>query len=266
MKHKFVARIVVFAAVLTLVSAPALALFGLGDIVFDPTACANLVEEIGQLTAQYSQLVQTYNQITSQLQQMEFNAKRLTNPQRFVTVFTRWMHSTAPNNSGLTGQWVQGMNTTLGGGGYGASTLKLSAQPSILSNPSLYDYANVEIADGATGHTMDVLGNVRSNADSVQATINELESDALSDDDDSHSEVEVLDRVAAANVIGLRNQQDTNKLLVTLAEQRALEAKRTRDGEAQALNEQASFIQNVPAVMAEETNGLTSAMTSYALP
>ena len=100
---------------------------------------------------------------------MEFNAKRLTNPQRFVTVFTSWMHSTAPNNSGLTGQWVQGMNTTLGGGGYGASTLKLNAQPSILSNPSLYDYANVEIADGATGHTMDVLGNVRSNADSVQA-------------------------------------------------------------------------------------------------
>jgi hypothetical protein len=67
-------------------------------------------------------------------------------------------------------------------------------------------------------------------------------------------------------VIALRNQQDTNKLLVTLAEQRALETKRTRDTEAQALNEQSSFIQNAPGVMAEETAGLTSAMTSYALP
>jgi adenine-specific DNA methylase len=100
----------------------------------------------------------------------------------------------------------------------------------------------------------------------VQNTINSLEADTLSDDDDGHSEVKVLDRVAAANIIALRNQQDANKLLVTLAEQRALETKRTRDSEAQALNEQVSFIQNVPAVMAEQTRGLTSAMTSYSLP
>ncbi len=266
MKQKLVRRIAILAAALALLSVPALAIFGLGDIVFDPTACADLVEEIGQLSAQYNQLVQTYNQITAQLEQLQFDAKRLASPQRFLTAFTRWMRSSAPNNSGLTAQWVQGINTPLGSGGYGASTLKLSAQPSLLSNPALYDYANVEIADGATGHTMDVLGNIRSNADSVQTTINSLEADALSDDDQDHSEVEVLDRVAAANVIGLRNQQDTNKLLVTLAEQRALESKRTRDGEAQALNEQASFVQNAPAVMAEETAGLTSAMTSYSLP
>ena len=35
-------------------------------VVFDPTACANLIEQIGQLETQYQQLVQTYNQITSQ--------------------------------------------------------------------------------------------------------------------------------------------------------------------------------------------------------
>jgi hypothetical protein len=266
MKRKTLKRFAVFAAALTVLSLPALGIFGLGDIVFDPTACANLIEQIGQLSAQYDQLVQTYNQITSQLNQMEFNAKRLENPQRFLTAFTRWMHSSAPNNSGLTAQWVQGINTVLGSGGYPPSILALTPQAHLLSPPSLYDYANVEIADGATGHTMDVLGNVRSNADLVQSTINSLESDALADDDEDHSEVEVLDRVAAANVIALRNQQDANKLLVTLAEQRALETKRNRDGEAQALNEQVSFIQHVPAVMAEESAGLTSAMTSYSLP
>ena len=266
MKRKVLKRIAVFVAALTLLSLPALGIFGLGDIVFDPTACADLIDQLGQMAAQYNQLVQTYNQITSQLHQMEFNARRLASPQRFLTVFTRWTHSTAPNNSGLTAQWVQGINTILGSGGYGPAILGLTPQARLLSTPSRYDYANVEIADGATGHTMDVLGNVRSNADSVQNTINSLEADALSDDDDDHSEVEVLDRVAAANVIALRNQQDANKLLVTLAEQRALETKRTRDGEAQALNEQVSFIQNVPAVMAEETAGLTSAMTSYSLP
>jgi hypothetical protein len=266
MKRKVLKRIAVFAAALTLLSLPALGIFGLGDIVFDPTACASLVEQLSEMTSQFDQLVQTYNQITSQLRQMEFNARRLASPQRFLTVFTRWRHSSAPNNSGLTAQWVQGINTVLGSGGYGPAILGLTSQARLLGTPSLYDYANIEIADGATGHTMDVLGNVRSNADSVQNTINSLEADTLSDVDDGHSEVKVLDRVAAANIIALRNQQDANKLLVTLAEQRALETKRTRDSEAQALNEQVSFIQNVPAVMAEETRGLTLAMTSYSLP
>ena len=266
MKRRTLTRIAISVAALSFLSLPALGIFGLGDIVFDPTACASLVQEIGQLSAQYNQLVQTYNQITTELHQIQFNATRLKNPQRFATVFTRWTQSSAPNNSGLTGQWVQGINSALGGGGYRPSTLGLTPQAHLLSTPSLYEYANLEIADGANGHTLDVLGNIRSNSGSVQNTINGLEADALANDDQDHSEIQVLDRVAAANVIALRNQQDTNKLLVTLAEQRALETKRLRDGEAQALNEQVSFIQNAPAVMAGGTAGLTSAMTSYSLP
>ncbi|MGA2434002.1 MAG: hypothetical protein ABSG25_01815 [Bryobacteraceae bacterium] len=254
--------IIVAALLILCLAVPAFAQW----VVFDPTACLDLIQQIGQLETQYQQLVQTYNQVTRQVNQMEFNAKRLTNPQQFLTMFTKWMHSTAPNNSGLTGQWVIGMNSTLGSGGYGPSTLPLKAQPSLLSPPALYDYANVEIADGTTWHTMDVLGNIRSNSNAIQSAIDSLEADALSDDDDGHSEVEVLDRVATANVIALKNQQDTNKLLVTLAEQRAMETKRTRDVEAQALNEQSAFTQNAPALMAEETSGLTSAMTGYSLP
>jgi hypothetical protein len=64
------------------------------------------------------------------------------------------MHSTAPNNYGLTAQWVQGINTVLGSGGYGPAILGLTPRAHLLSTPSLYDYANVEIADGATGHTI----------------------------------------------------------------------------------------------------------------
>ena len=266
MKRKALKRIAVLVAALTLLSLPALGIFGIGDIVFDPTACASLVEQLSELTAQYNQLVQTYNQITSQLHQMEFNARRLASPQRFLAPFTKWMHSSAGNTSGLTAQWVLGINSALGAGGYMPTVWALNAKISALSNPARYAYADIEIADGATRHTLDVLGNVRSNADSVQTTINRLEADALSDNDQDHSEVKVLDRVAAANVIALRNQQDANKLLVTLAEQQAIETKSARDAAAQALNEQASFTQYAPAVLDQAANGFTAAMTSYRLP
>lgn len=266
MKRRLLKRMAVFAAALTLLSLPALGILGLGDIVFDPTACASLVDQLTEMTAQYNQLVKTYKQITAQLNQMEFNARRLANPTRFLTPFSRWMHSSAGNTSGLTAQWVQGINSSLGADGYMPTVWALNANINALSEPARYAYADIEIADGATLHTLDVLGNIRSNADSVQSTINRLESDALSDNDEDHTEVKVLDRVAAANVIALRNQQDANKLLVTLAEQRAIETKSARDAVAQALDEQASFTKFAPAALEENANGLTAATTSYRLP
>jgi len=55
-----------------------------------------------------------------------------------------------------------------------------------------------DVRPGAVGHP------------GIRSSRNGLEADALANDDQDHSEVEVLERVATAKVIALRDQQDTN--------------------------------------------------------
>ena len=75
MKRKYGKSLVL--AVLTFsLAGPALAILGLGDIVFDPTSYGELIKQLLQMQQQYSQLVQTYQLIQSQYQQMLFMAQR----------------------------------------------------------------------------------------------------------------------------------------------------------------------------------------------
>jgi len=56
----------VAAATLFVGSVPALAIFGFGDIVFDPSSYGELVSQLSQLEKQYSELVSTYEMVTNQ--------------------------------------------------------------------------------------------------------------------------------------------------------------------------------------------------------
>lgn len=51
-----------------------------------------------------------------------------------------------------------------------------------------------------------------------------------------NTEVAVLNKIGAAAIVSLRNAQDTNKLLVAMAEQEVVSAKRQRDSEAVTVN------------------------------
>ena len=81
-----------------------------------------------------------------------------------------------------------------------------------------------------------------------------------------NSEIAVLNKINAAGVIGLRNTQDTNKLLTTLAEEQIIAAKRQRDAEAQAFNDHIQFMCQGQAAMASQAAGASDAMLAWRMP
>src|SRR5256885_8515942 len=93
-----------------------------------------------------------------------------------------------------------------------------------------------------------------------------LEDDSLSSDPDMNTEIALLNKINAAGLITIRNTQDTNKLLVALAEQQIVDAKRKRDAEAQAINNHIRFVADAQAVMTAQASGASSAMLAWRMP
>jgi hypothetical protein len=81
-----------------------------------------------------------------------------------------------------------------------------------------------------------------------------------------NTEVAVLNKINAANLIGLRNNQDTNKLLVSLAEQQILASKRTRDVETQAINQHVRFMTDGKAALTSQASNASAAMLAWRMP
>src|SRR5262249_21204105 len=143
---------------------------------------------------------------------------------RYRTTPTSWNNSSASNAYGSTAGWVAGINNGLAvsdgywnsvqpldryGGGLG--NIPADQPPGVTTN-----YATVELADGANLGALETIGRLRGNAPAVELTIQNLEDDSLSSDPNMNTEIAVLNKINAANLISIRSAQDTNKLLVAL--------------------------------------------------
>jgi hypothetical protein len=261
---------------LVALSGPALAILGLGDIVYDPTNFAELVKQFEQMQQEYAQLVQTYQMVRNQYNQMLFMAKQVpvNMALRYSVAGSPWSNSVPTNVYGTTGGWSTGINTGLGvPSGYSAATVNLGIYGGALGNIPAdqlsrlkNNYATVELSDGANLAGLETLGRIRANSPAVEATIQNLQNDSLSSDLNMNTEIAVLNKINAASVIDLRNTQDTNKLLATLAEERLVEAKRQRDAEAQAFNEHIRFMAQGQQAMAAQAANASAAMLAWRMP
>lgn len=272
MKMKIALLVVIGLAI----AVPAWAILGLGDIVFDPTNFEEAVQELVQLEQQYAQLVQTYQMVKSQYDQMLWMAQQ--DPVNMVVRYgapaTLWTPSSATNTYGTTGGWVAGINTGQDvANGYAGATQTLGTYGSAFEQIPTdqvdrvkTSYATVELTDGANLAAMQTLGQMRANAPAVETAIQNLESDSLSSDPDMNTEIAVLNKLNAADLISVRNSQDTNKLLAALAEGQIIQAKRQRDVEAQAFNDHINFMANGQAVMAAQAAGASDAMMAWRMP
>ena len=112
MKRRLVLALAVAMVSLALVN-PVFAIFGLGDIVFDPTNLEEAVQQLLEMEQQYEQLVQTYQMIQNQYDHMKWMAKRVPVDMatRYRSPITLWQGSTATNTYGTTDAWVSGINT-----------------------------------------------------------------------------------------------------------------------------------------------------------
>jgi hypothetical protein len=261
---------------LVVLAGPAFAILGLGDIVFDPSNLEENIQQLLQMEQQYTQMVQTYEVVLGQYQHMVRMA--MTVPvnmvARYRALATPWQFSSATNTYGTTGGWINGINTGAGvASGYLQATQSLVGYGVALGNLPADQlervktgYATVELTDGANRDGIATIGRLRANAPQVATAIQGLEQDSLSSSPDMNTEIAVLNKINAANVIALHGTQDTNQLLVALTEQQIIEAKRKRDAEAQAINDHARFVAEGQAVMAAQAANASSAMLAWQMP
>jgi hypothetical protein len=265
-------------ALILILPAVSRAQLGLGGIVYDPTNYANALLRYNQLVQQLAELRQTYQQVLNQYNlalQMSRNLENM--PARYRATFSQWRHFSANDLYGNTSAWVGAAN---GAGAqsvapaYQLATIPLltfsQADLSVINPTDAGNlrsaYASLELADGANVSALTTVGNVRGNAQTVQQQIANLEQDSLSGDPTLNTEVSVLNKINASNVLTLRTLQDANNLRVAALEQQILQAKHQRDSDAANLNYAIQMRQQVTQNLKPFNSNLTQSITSYRLP
>lgn len=268
---------VVLLLILLALSAASYGQFGF-SVVYDPTNYGNAVLRYIKLQQQLIQLEQTYQQVLNHYQLALQMAKNLENmPARYRAAFSKWRSFAAADLYGNTSGWVRAVN---GGGPESVSPAYQQATVPLLAyiqadfnaiNPidaqNLKSvYASVELADGVNVSALTTVGNIRANSQMVQQQINNLEQDSLSADPSLNTEVGVLNKINASNVLALRTLQDGNNLGLAALEQQVLEAKRQRDIEAANLDFAIQMRQEVSQNLVSLNNNLTGSLANFRLP
>jgi hypothetical protein len=248
------------------------------SVVYDPTNYANAVLRYSQLVAQLNQLRSTYLQILNQYNlalQMSRNLPNMTT--RYAASWAPWRYASAQDIYGNASPWISGVNsgtlpTVLNG--YQRATNVLQAYPAPLLSqiPASElrrlqsDAATVELADGAAQNAMETIGAIRANAVQTITAIGNIQSDSLSSNPNLNTEVGVLNKVNATNVLTLQNAQDTNKLLVALLEQQTIVSKQLRDQASAIANSDIARRTNTVPLGQQLTAGVGQTLSTYQLP
>lgn len=274
MKQKLLAVMLV----LGLSAGTASAQFGFGGGVYDPTNYHNALLRYLQLQQQLIQLRNSYAQLVAQYQLAIRMTKNIENmPARYRALFSQWRNTAARDVYGNTGAWTSGVNSGEFPGvasGYAhATTQLLEYDPAALGSMTPGElervksqYASVELADGANTAALATIGSIRGNAQAIESRISNLEQDSLSDDPNLNTQVSVLNKINAANVLTLRTVQDSNKLLASLVEQQTILSKQQREATANAINAEIGRRRNLAGNMARVTSTLTDSLENFRMP
>jgi hypothetical protein len=268
-------KVLVVLAITILFVGTASAQFG-GGMVYDPTNYHNAVLRYMQLQQHLAELQKTYTQIVTAYNlalQMSRNLHNM--PARYRAQFSNWRNVTATNTYGNTSDWLGAVNTDLNVlNGYLRATTQLAPyNPAVLANMPDFEqarvksqYASVELSDGANINALATIGAIRGNAGVLQTQMNNLEQDSLSDDKDLNTEVAVLNKINATNMLTLRSIQDSNKLLASLLEQQTITAKQQREITTNAINAEISRQATLSTNLNQVTSSLTNSLENFRMP
>jgi hypothetical protein len=268
---------ILFLGVLILIPVASEAQLGSG-IVYDPTNYHNALLRYYQLQQHLVQLQKTVSKVTSQLNLAMQMAQYIRNmPARYRATFSQWRSFTSGDIYGNTTRWIGAVN------GAGPQSISPAYQQAIVPflaynqealsviNPADALHlrsvaASLQLTDGANISALTTVGNIRGNAISVQQQIANLEQDSLSTDANLNTEVSVLNKINASNVLTLRTLQDANNLRVAALEQQVLQAKQQRDTDAANLNFTIQMRQQSTQNLAPFNTNLSQSLANYRLP
>jgi hypothetical protein len=218
-------------------------LFGIGDVVFDPTSYAQFVNIWNEDVSNGVKLAETYNQAVKIAQQglQLYNianamAQRVQNKSVWEMAAFAVGNEVAQQHYNETINWSAVMNgdvlnagrawqqsTRYGGNaGYlGGATAQNSGRMS--------EYATLQMLDATSARCAQILANYKSTQDANQGAENKLASDTFDQSDAKNATVAVLN-VLSGGRVHLQTQDRANgNLQACLAEQNTLAAKIQRD-------------------------------------
>jgi hypothetical protein len=223
---------IIAGALLLGTATPSFALFGIGDIVFDPTSYASLVSQLTTLTQQYSMLK---NNLTS------FSLKSVWQTE-LAKLKTMQVVNTYGETNGMTTALNQD-STTAATTAWTSSKVALSSDTSTLlgsetvgNSAKLSQLAIIEASDSASPDCLNAVGSYRA-ARTASATANaNLQTVQLDGTSATNSEVQQLNLLNAAQAQQLNEQQSQGALHACLAQQMTIQNMQQRNAAAQDLN------------------------------
>ncbi len=266
------------ASLLTTYPQPAHALFGLGDIVFDPSTWAEtvsiwsqdvstfqkVVEEVQWATKAYNQAVTQYNLLMAQAKNFDAMAKS-----GWQTAIPRLVNNVTPNRFGETALWPAALNgqPALASGAWNNATFAV-AHPNFMQNQqpgsssALASLASVNAVDGASVQCMQTLGQYWQNTNANQASITGLQTAGADDTVATNSQIEQLNLLNAASGQTNNELRSQSGIAACLAQQQMLANKIQRDQIASALDFQGQ-VKDLNAVSDLNWGGSADTITNY---
>ena len=247
------------AIVVMLGTQAAHAQFGSG-IVYDPTQSAHAIQQLSQGEQElqkwaqelqkweqhlqkeeqiYTTAYQTMNQVIAAYN-LAYQMSRM--PQnlaaRYKSDFSQWTNLSnsslaGSNTSGITSAWLNALdlgNPTRAASAYIGAVIQVKSgslsSPNSTTQATIQNqYASSQIGQSNVTNLLSTLGTIRSDSQTFQQKLANLESDTYSTDSSLQTEVGVLAKINAATMLQIHSQQDTNQILAAAAAQQALDAK-----------------------------------------
>jgi hypothetical protein len=229
-------------ATLLLAATPSFALFGIGDIVFDPTSYAQLVSQLTTLESQYNMLK---NNVT------HFSWK-----QQWQTTLTALKNANVTNMFGETAGVNVALNTNSPSASltaWKAATVSVNSGTSTylagqsLGNDRMSQLAMIEMSDSASPDCLTAVGQYRASRTQNATANSVLAAQQVDGSDSTNTEVEQLNLLNAAEAQKLSEMQSQGTLQTCLATQMTVANMQQRNAAAQDLNT-AAIVQQQRAV------------------
>jgi len=222
---------IIGGAALLLTATPSFALFGIGDIVFDPTSYANLVSQLTTIETQY-------NMLKNNIEHFSFK-------QQWQTTLNAMKNANVRNMFGETNGMTVALNTNspaASSTAWTAATVPVNGTTTIYlagqtpGSTQLSELAMIDASDSVSPDCLTAVGQYRAARTQNAAANSSLASDQLDGSTATNSEVEQLNLLNAADTQKMSEMQSQGVLQACLASEMAVSNMEQRNATATDLN------------------------------
>ena len=236
-------------------------------VVNDPLNTAQAIALVQKTISEYQTLVQQYQTIVRMSQSLQNMARYKTVPIAFS--------SHDPSRFFYGAPWLTALNSGDARGDLYAQIARSLQRPDATALARLPPdarraiedaYATIEITDSIAQRGAHQVALVRGYGGSLQSVVQLLENDILSPVTSLHQLTAILDKVAAGELVGRRQDTASNQLLSHALEQLLAQAKRRRDTEAATMNMRLVAMQRGRDVGRSYIEGSADALRTWRQP